>query len=183
MPRHRSRSRSRSRSQDRDRKRRDRDRNIHDKHNDRKKQYTKNSDDKSAAKSFPIKAEDIKWGKQEPEKSGQAQEPKQKPSFETSGKLMEDTNMFRGRIIKYNEPPEAMKPRKRWRFYPFKGDEALPVIYIHRQSAYLIGSDRVVCDFPVDHPSCSKQHAVLQYRLVPFTKPDGSNGNLYLLII
>lgn len=29
-------------------------------------------------------------------------------------------------------------------------------------------------DVPVDHPSCSKQHAVLQYRLVPHTKPDGS---------
>ena len=33
-----------------------------------------------------------------------------------------------------------------------------------------------VCDLPVDHPSCSKQHAVLQYRLVEYEKKDGSTG-------
>lgn len=49
-------------------------------------------------------------------------------------------------------------------------------MYIHRQSCYLIGRDRKICDLPVDHPSCSKQHAVLQYRLVPFTRDDGSAG-------
>jgi smad nuclear-interacting protein 1 len=42
--------------------------------------------------------------------------------------------------------------------------------YIHRQSAYLIGRDRKIADFPVDHPSCSKQHAVLQYRSMPFER-------------
>jgi smad nuclear-interacting protein 1 len=33
-----------------------------------------------------------------------------------------------------------------------------------------------VVDLPVDHPSCSKQHAALQYRLVPFTRDDGTAG-------
>ena len=28
----------------------------------------------------------------------------------------------------------------------------------------------------MDHPSCSKQHAVLQYRLVSYEKEDGTNG-------
>ena len=37
---------------------------------------------------------------------------------------------------------------------------------IHRQSAYLIGRERLVADIPIDHPSCSKQHAVLQYRQI-----------------
>lgn len=60
--------------------------------------------------------------------------------------------------------------------YPFKGEKALPTLYIHRESAYLMGRDRKVVDFPLDHPSCSKQHAVLQYRLVPFTREDGSVG-------
>lgn len=126
-----------------------------------------------------------------------------------SGKLAEDTNMFRGVLIKYNEPPEAKKPTLRlmqiillsilvfflsmhssflrwsilslsrldllnlfkvcffrWRLYPFKGDESLPVLHIHRQSAYLIGRDRKIADLPIDHPSCSKQHAVLQYRCI-----------------
>lgn len=51
-----------------------------------------------------------------------------------------------------------------WRLYPFKGEESLPAMYIHRQSAYLVGRDRKIADIPVDHPSCSKQHAAIQYR-------------------
>ena len=30
-----------------------------------------------------------------------------------------------------------------------------------------------IADIPVDHPSCSKQHCVLQYRLVERPKEDG----------
>ena len=101
---------------------------------------------------------------------------KEKPNFQTSGKLAEDTNVYRGVVIKYNQPPEARKPKTKWRLYPFKGEEALPVLHIHRQSAYLIGRDRIVVDIPVDHPSCSKQHAVLQFRLVEFQRADGSTG-------
>ncbi|KAK3577833.1 hypothetical protein CHS0354_000229 [Potamilus streckersoni] len=102
--------------------------------------------------------------------------PKEKPNFQLSGKLTEDTNTYRGVVIKYNEPPEARKPKKRWRLYPFKNDEALQVLHIHRQSAYLIGRDRLVADIPVDHPSCSKQHAVLQYRMVDLKREDGTVG-------
>ena len=40
-------------------------------------------------------------------------------------------------------------------------------LYIHRQSHYLFGRERRVVDVPADHPSCSKQHAVLQYRQSP----------------
>jgi smad nuclear-interacting protein 1 len=36
------------------------------------------------------------------------------------------------------------------------------LLHIHRQSAYLIGRDRTVTDIPLEHPSCSKQHAVIQ---------------------
>jgi len=69
-------------------------------------------------------------------------------------------------VLKYNEPPEARKPHQNWRLYVFKGSEQVELLHIHRQSAYLIGRDRLVADIPVDHPSCSKQHAVIQYRLV-----------------
>lgn len=37
-------------------------------------------------------------------------------------------------------------------------------LYIHRQSCYLFGRERRVADVPTDHPSCSKQHAVVQFR-------------------
>jgi len=89
---------------------------------------------------------------------------KEKPNFGLSGALTEDTNTFRGVVIKYNEPAEARIPKRRWRLYPFKNDEPLPVMYIHRQSAYLLGRERKIADIPIDHPSCSKQHAVFQYR-------------------
>ena len=103
-----------------------------------------------------------------------------------SGALTEDANTVGGTVVKYSEPPEARKPRRKWRLYVFKGNEELPILYIHRQSAYLLGRDRKVADVPLDHPSCrsepnselligeetngifySKQHSALQFRLVP----------------
>ncbi|KAM8869880.1 smad nuclear-interacting protein 1 isoform 2-T2 [Spinachia spinachia] len=112
----------------------------------------------------------------EPEGAGDPPAEKEKPNFALSGALTEDTNTFRGEVIKYNEPPEARIPKRRWRLYPFKNDEALPVMYIHRQSAYLLGRQRKIADIPIDHPSCSKQHAVFQYRLMAFTRADGTSG-------
>lgn len=108
---------------------------------------------------------------------------KEKPNFSLSGKLTEDTNTYKGVVIKYSEPPEARKPKRRWRLYPFKGDQALPVLHIHRQSAYLLGRERKIVEIPLDHPSCSKQHAALQYRLVPYDRDDGSKGHRICLYV
>ena len=55
-----------------------------------------------------------------------------KPNFEKSGKLAEDRNTYKGIVIKYSEPQEARIPKTKWRLYPFKGDETLPTMYIHR---------------------------------------------------
>ena len=64
---------------------------------------------------------------------------------------------------------QAKKPSIRWRFYVFKNGEPIDdPLYIHRQSCYLLGRDRKIADLPVDHPSCSKQHAVLQ--VIPHPK-------------
>ncbi|XP_037083188.1 smad nuclear-interacting protein 1-like, partial [Pollicipes pollicipes] len=101
---------------------------------------------------------------------------KELPNFGLSGKLVEDTNTVNGVVVKYSEPPEARKPRRRWRLYVFKGEETMPTLHIHRQSAFLMGRDHKVADIRIDHPSCSKQHAVLQYRLAACTRADGSSG-------
>ncbi|KAJ0249078.1 FHA domain-containing protein DDL [Hirschfeldia incana] len=99
---------------------------------------------------------------------------KEEPSFELSGKLAEETNRYRGIALLFNEPPEARKPNKRWRLYVFKDSEPLDEpLQLHRQSCYLFGRERRVADIPTDHPSCSKQHAVIQYREVTVEKPDG----------
>ena len=113
----------------------------------------------------------VQPGETEPE------EEKQKVNMALSGNLMQDTNVFNGVVVKYSEPPEAKKPKKRWRFYVFKGQESLPVMHLHRQSAYLIGKDRKVADIPIDHPSCSRQHAALQYRAIERELSDGRKVN------
>ncbi|KIK88630.1 hypothetical protein PAXRUDRAFT_831804 [Paxillus rubicundulus Ve08.2h10] len=111
---------------------------------------------------------------------------KGKPNFKPSGLLAAATNTVKAAdgtstVLKYNEPPEARKPTLGWRLYVFKGSEQLELLHIHRQSAYLMGRDRTVVDVFIEHPSCSKQHAVIQHRQVqekdefggskPVTKP------------
>ena len=77
-------------------------------------------------------------------------------------------------MLLHNEPPEARRPGARWRLYVFKNGEPLgEPLCVHRQSRYLCGRERRVADVPIDHPSCSKQHAVLQYRLTEKETPDG----------
>ena len=63
---------------------------------------------------------------------------------------------------------EAHKPRQapEWAEHCCAGEPFGEPLYIHRQSCYLFGRERRVADVPTDHPSCSKQHAVLQYRCV-----------------
>ncbi|KAF4617574.1 hypothetical protein D9613_005897 [Agrocybe pediades] len=96
---------------------------------------------------------------------------KLKPNFAPSGLLAAETNTVKAvdgtsTVLKYNEPPEARKPVLGWRLYVFKDAEQLELLHIHRQSAYLVGRDRLVADIALEHPSCSKQHAVFQYRYV-----------------
>ncbi|KAJ8653754.1 hypothetical protein O0I10_010553 [Lichtheimia ornata] len=115
------------------------------------------------------------WGRpedREQEKPKEPEKPAEEPNFGLSGKLAAETNTVKGVELKYNEPPEAAKPTLKWRLYVFKGSEQIDLLHIHRQSSFLIGRDRLVADIPVDHPSCSKQHAVLQFRRVPESNPD-----------
>ena len=58
--------------------------------------------------------------------------------------------------------------------YVFKAGEPFgDPLYVSGKSRYLFGRERRVADIPTDHPSCSKQHAVLQYRLTEKKHPDG----------
>ncbi|KAI9822368.1 MAG: hypothetical protein M1827_000087 [Pycnora praestabilis] len=100
---------------------------------------------------------------------------KQLPNFNTSGKLAAETNTVSGIVLKYNEPPEARKPPSKdaWRLYIFKGSEMLETVELGGRSCWLVGRERVVVDMCVEHPSCSKQHAVLQFRFVSRTSEFG----------
>ncbi|KAN0059692.1 hypothetical protein ACQY0O_008264 [Thecaphora frezii] len=95
---------------------------------------------------------------------GQEQDQDEGPNFEPSGLLAAESNSKDGVALKYHEPPEARKPNKPWRMYVFKDGKEVDMIPLGSQSAYLLGRDRLVVDIPLDHPSCSKQHAVIQFR-------------------
>lgn len=64
------------------------------------------------------------WGKaEEKQKSNEEPVEKEQPNFGLSGALLKDTNTYKGVVIKYSEPLEARKPRRRWRLYVFKGEQ------------------------------------------------------------
>ncbi|KAI5628956.1 smad nuclear-interacting protein 1, partial [Silurus asotus] len=172
--RHHQRDRERGQERHRDRSR-EREANLYQKQQAEREQQNERRRENRQRLEATDGDETQAFGGEEEETEAPAAE-KEKPNFELSGALVEDTNTYRGVVIKYNEPPEARIPKRRWRLYPFKNDEPLPVMYIHRQSAYLLGRQRKIADIPIDHPSCSKQHAVFQYRLVEFTRADGTTG-------
>lgn len=105
-------------------------------------------------------------------KTGSPAPEKQKPNFGNTGRLAAESNTVTVNgtsvVLKYHEPPEARKPpaKDAWRLYVFKGSDILETVELGERSCWLIGRDRLVVDFPVDHPSCSKQHAAIQFRYV-----------------
>ena len=50
--------------------------------------------------------------------------------------------------------------------YVFKGKDILEELDLHTRSCWLFGRERAVVDYCTEHPSCSKQHAVVQFRFV-----------------
>ena len=116
-----------------------------------------------------------KWGTkaeddedEERERRYEADEDAAKPDFGLSGALAKDENhgnVYKGHVLKWTEPDDARKPVDRWRIYEYKNGEQVKVLHIHRQSAFLIGRIKDIADILTMHPSCSGQHAVLQFRL------------------
>jgi smad nuclear-interacting protein 1 len=95
------------------------------------------------------------------------EEERVKANFGLTGALAKDTvtgNVYNGVLLKWSEPLDAARPNKLWKMYVYKDDKIIETIYLHRQSAYLCGREPRVCDLVLLHPSCSKQHAVIQFR-------------------
>ncbi|KAL4515075.1 hypothetical protein Ndes2526B_g03612 [Nannochloris sp. 'desiccata'] len=117
-----------------------------------------------------------RWGKpgEFDEEEDQLPDIEPEPDFGLSGALAAETNTVNGIVMLHNEPAEARPPTARWRLYVFKGNEPQgDPLHIHRESRYIFGRERKIADIPTDHPSCSKQHAVLQFRL---TEKEGNDG-------
>lgn len=98
---------------------------------------------------------------------------KQKPNFAPTGLLAAASNSISqvdgtSIVLKYHEPAEARKPPAKdiWKLYVFKGPEILETIELSTRSCWLVGRELAVVDMAAEHPSISKQHAVLQFRYV-----------------
>ncbi len=96
---------------------------------------------------------------------------KQKPNFKPTGLLAAASNSVTQAdgtaiALKYHEPAEARKPpaRDEWKLFVFKGDEILETIDLSLRSCWLVGKEVAVVDMPAEHPSVSRQHAVIQFR-------------------
>jgi len=109
------------------------------------------------------------WGRPdlEDEPKPEADVDAEKPNFGLSGALAKDEvtgNIYKGHVLKFTEPEDAAQPTDRWRLYVFKGDDLAETLHIHRQSAFLVGRLKDIADILTMHPSCSGQHAVIQFR-------------------
>ncbi|GLI62324.1 hypothetical protein VaNZ11_004931 [Volvox africanus] len=114
-----------------------------------------------------VSAEEREERQRQAEEAAKPTAPKEQPNLGLSGKLAAETKKVAGGIeLKHVPPPESRLPDKRWRLYIFKNDQLQDEPYrIHRMDHYLFGRDMHVADIITAHPSCSKQHAVLQFRL------------------
>ncbi|KAI1161969.1 SMAD/FHA domain-containing protein [Nemania serpens] len=99
--------------------------------------------------------------------------PKEKPNFGNSGALAAASNSVTQAdgstiVLKYHEPPEARKPspKDQWRLFVFKGEDIIDTIPLSHRSCWLVGRDMTVVDMAAEHPSVSKQHAVIQFRYI-----------------
>ncbi|OHF04401.1 FHA domain-containing protein [Colletotrichum orchidophilum] len=192
----RKRSRSRDRDRNRHRRRRspDDDRGSRDKDVSRRRRHRDRDRDRSPAsdseaddnkttkrkritaptspirRSGPLPDQDASFAVskgEEPEK------PKEQPNLRTTGLLAAASNSVQQAdgtsiVLKYHEPAEARKPpaKDQWKLFVFKGDAIADTVDLNLRSCWLVGREAAVVDFVAEHPSISKQHAVIQFRHV-----------------
>ncbi|KAF2758224.1 hypothetical protein EJ05DRAFT_511044 [Pseudovirgaria hyperparasitica] len=109
---------------------------------------------------------------------------KQKPNFANTGLLAKEANKVTGTNIslKYHEPPEARKPPASapWSLVIFKDSACIGTTELNARSCWLIGREAKVADILVEHPSCSGQHAAIQFR---YREKAGGKGRVKPYVI
>ncbi|GAP85159.1 putative smad nuclear-interacting protein [Rosellinia necatrix] len=179
---HRRRSRSRDRRPDRQREHRRHRSRDYDKHGEKGHRGHRARDDDDDSD------DQDKSGKQVVRRGGplpsqadsfaltngeEPPKPKEKPNYGNSGTLAAASNSVTQAdgsttVLKYHEPPEARKPppKDQWKLFVFKGEDIIDTIPLSNRSCWLVGRDVAVVDMIAEHPSISKQHAVIQFRYI-----------------
>ncbi|ODQ66524.1 SMAD/FHA domain-containing protein [Nadsonia fulvescens var. elongata DSM 6958] len=95
-------------------------------------------------------------------------EDKYKPNYATSGTLSKDTNLINGVLAKYNEPEDSCLPgaHENFQLFVFNGSSTEMEIKLNQRSHYLFGRDDKVAHVVLQNPTCSKQHAAIQFRKI-----------------
>jgi len=123
----------------------------------------------------PLPSQAAAFGKDDLTAPGAGEEvpEKQKPNYAPTGLLAAASNSIAAAdgtsiVLKYHEPPEARKPPAKdiWKLFVFKGDDIVETIELGLRSCWLVGRELAVVDMPAEHPSISKQHAVIQFRYI-----------------
>ncbi|KAL9007342.1 MAG: hypothetical protein Q9173_007358, partial [Seirophora scorigena] len=110
----------------------------------------------------------------------------QKPNYAPTGLLAAETNAASQNpsiTLKYHEPPESRLPSTPHLLYVFKSSALLSTLQLHERSCWLFGREKQVVDAVIEHPSCSKQHAVLQFRHVVNKQGGKKGGEVRLYVI
>ncbi|KZL72155.1 fha domain-containing protein [Colletotrichum incanum] len=184
------RKRSRSRDRDRDRERRRRRSSDAD-HGAGGKELTRprhrrrdpgsDSDSEAPKRKRPAPASPLRRAGPLPDqnasfavsKGEEPEKPKEKPNLRTTGLLAAASNSVQQAdgtsiVLKYHEPAEARKPpaKDQWKLFVFKGADIVDTVDLNARSCWLVGREAAVVDLMAEHPSISKQHAVIQFRHV-----------------
>lgn len=161
--------RERNRSGDRD-KDKDRDSRRHRPRDRERERERDNGGGGEVQSKAPLPSQADSFALTLPE--GEAPEkPKEQPNWGNSGALAAASNSVAQAdgssiTLKYHEPAEARKPPPRddWKLFVFKGSETIDTVPLSMRSCWLVGRETAVVDLLAEHPSVSKQHAVIQFR-------------------
>ncbi|KAF6815578.1 fha domain protein [Colletotrichum sojae] len=186
--RERRRSRSRDRDRDRERRRRrspgtgeDKERSSGKELARRRRRHSEDSGSEAPAESKKRRGSPLRRAGPLPSqgdsfavsKGEEPEKPKEQPNLRTTGLLAAASNSVQQAdgtsiVLKYHEPAEARKPpaRDQWRLFVFKGADIVDTIDLSPRSCWLVGREAAVVDLVAEHPSISKQHAVVQFRHV-----------------
>ncbi|KAI0122426.1 SMAD/FHA domain-containing protein [Daldinia grandis] len=178
-PRRRSTSPDRDRDRDRGGEHRRRRSRGHDKHNESSHRTRARDDDydhrgrgakQIVKRSGPLPSQADSFAVTQGE---EPPKPKERPNFGNTGALAAASNSIIQSdgakiVLKYHEPPEARKasPKDQWKLFVFKGEDIVDTIPLGNRSCWLVGRELAVVDLPAEHPSISKQHAVIQFRYI-----------------
>ncbi|KAJ2901823.1 hypothetical protein MKZ38_001361 [Zalerion maritima] len=129
-----------------------------------------NKDKASLRQRGPLPPQEVSFAV---EKGEEPEKPVEKPNFSSTGRLAADSNSVKKSdgttvALKYHEPAEARKPssRDQYKLFVFKGADIVDEVPLNARTCWLIGRDKAIADYPAEHPSISKQHAVIQFRYV-----------------